>query len=201
MKSILLTLLILLPGVTSAYTGLAWGSHSQVLASVTISNTGSVNSVTSSSASTGGNSAGGSSTSGSAGSVTTGSASASTQSEVHTDGDGTAVHLETETTVNGETKREVVDKVLNKGESVSVETESRADASTGKTSSKTVVESTGLKGGLTEEATTTATTTDEAIVTPTVPDAVDDLQSSFVLNFTAHVATLAKQVLSWLWFW
>ncbi len=102
----IIALIIIIPFFTSA--------------DVSISHSGSVKSVTTSSASTGGNSVD------AGGSVVTGDSSASSKSEVTSGTSGTDVHIETATTVNGETKTHTLDKTLKAGEPVSVEVNSKA---------------------------------------------------------------------------
>ncbi len=89
-------------------------------AEIVISNSGSIQSDTHSSASSGGNSV----DHGHA--IITGDASASSKSEVSSHGEGTDVHIETSTTVNGETKTQTIEKKLKAGEPVSVEVNSKA---------------------------------------------------------------------------
>lgn len=89
-------------------------------AEILVQNGGSIKSVTTSSASTGGNSVD------SGGVVETGNASAVSKSEITTGGEGTDVHIETSTTIDGETKTKTVEKTLKAGETVSVEVNSRS---------------------------------------------------------------------------
>jgi hypothetical protein len=105
-QALIIALLLVVPFITSA--------------EVVISNSGSIKSVTTSTASTGGNSVG------SGGAVVTGDASASSKSEVTSGGDGADVHIETSTTVNGETKTQTIEKTLKASEPVKVEVHSKS---------------------------------------------------------------------------
>lgn len=85
------------------------------VASVQVSNSGSINSSTKSSASTGGNSVD------KGGSMQTGSASASASSKVETGEGGGTVEISVQTETNGVSQKESYKKELKPGESVKIE--------------------------------------------------------------------------------
>ncbi len=91
-----------------------------ISAEIVVQNSGSIKSVTTSSVSTGGNSVSAD------GSVVTGDASATSKSQVTSGAEGTDVHIETTSTVNGETVTKTVEKTLKAGEQVSVEANSKS---------------------------------------------------------------------------
>lgn len=151
-------------------------------AEIVVSNSGSIQSHTSSSASTGGNEVG------EGGTVVTGNASASSKSEVKSGSDGTNVHIETSTEVNGQTETNVVDKTLKANEPVSVEVNSKA------VSGKKPETSIHVNGE--EEASSAVASVTEATITRTEPPHVN-----VFVSLTARVSVAIKSFFSAFKFW
>lgn len=159
-------------------TALLFLTPSMSAAEIVIQNTGTISSKTTSSASTGGNVVE------EGGSVTTGNASASSKSEVTSGSDGGNVHIETSTTVNGETKTQVVDKTLNKGEPVSVEVNSQAVAGQKPESSVKI-------NGVEQNGSGVATVTEETVTRTDFPR----------VSVLTRVKSVVHSILSFFKFW
>ncbi len=155
-----------------------------ISAEIVIENSSSIKSVTSSSASTGGNSTG------SGGTVVTGNSSASSKSEVVSGGDGTDVHIETSTTVDGETKTQTVEKTLKAGEPVSVEVNS-------KTVSGKKAETSIKLNNQEVSATSTATVTAGTIART----GGEEVEKGFVASITTRISIAIKSIFSIFKFW
>lgn len=184
---------------------------------ITVSNSTSVQSNTSSSASTGGNTVGGSSSGGSgpstssgqAGSVTTGNASASSESTTHVDGSGGTVEAHVEAEANGVKEEKTVTQDIKSGEPVEVEV--RANASSGgeepqvdasvevrgwdpEKKEEIVGEANAQSGELGTEATTSEQEEQN--------DAESNAKAeSFLVNIVANVSVAVKSVFAFFRFW